>query len=765
MSEGVVKKEKVAIPFVLGVSGRMDIPKGDEEVLKKSFLETIDWIRGKQKIGLLGRGLGYGDGPILLLTSLAPGADQLVARWAKDADCQVKAPLPFPADLYRDCSTFKRGDEKDEVRQASFDDWIDKLGEDNTFVVWREEDGELSSQERWAQQERDVHDRGARNARYRAAGEYVSTYCDLLLAFTGGAKAALAVPQARSGLPEDYQSGTDWIVRSHLQGRLPGVLPIQATLNSADNGAVIRIYTRRTEEEDGSRVGEMESFAPQDYPDFDPDCRTAAEMEKERLQEHVKCLRGFSQEVKRLRNAEQDLGQTLDDEELQIGKAFRCSGAQPFHPVLRPKPKSKVCSTDTLALLKGLPRLKETVVLRRWAAHVNRNLDGEVKQVKSVLFVLASIVVTLGIVSTGLSSIAIFRDKWGATFVLNTFGLAIVIAGWSYYWLMRKVRQIFDRQNDTRALAEALRVQMYWMAAGTGQSVASRYLQRARGTVSWIRAGVSCRAFPYEESQEAFQHLKSEGKLQVLRSIRNGWICEQEEYFGRKAHEFQQKQFKLKAVVLMLSWTGVGLTLLARSGVEKASIGPALIWLGAFGALIGLCGRLFPQAWLANELPGAGRWYAGRNQARQLKRFLMNPLLLPAFLGLFLSIAVRCLLGLVILVIPEWFSIADLTLFARNLCFAASALSLSWMGLMFWTENARRYCAMEKVFAGARRRFDHWLGKLEKEKEQSKEFEKTLAKCHLLLTELGCEAIHENLDWLQMHRRKPVEPFFLKGED
>ena len=756
------QNEAVTIPFVLGVSGRMEIPIEDRARLRESFLRVLTWIRSKKDDPALGRGLGLGEGPILLLTSLAPGADQLVARWARDARCEVKAALPFPADLYRECSTFKRGDEKDEDRQAAFDSWREELGEDERFVVLREADIELSLDQRRAQQEKDVHDRSARNARYRAAGEYVSTYCDLLLAFTGGAGNALAVPDASSGLSEEFQSGTDWIVKSHLQGRLPGVLPIQATLNSADNGAVIRISTRRTNSEEGVRVGEVESFAPQDYPDFDPDCRTAAQMEKERLQEHVRGLRGFALEVRRLRNTEQDRGLALDDEESQLAKAFRSVGAKPFHPVLRPKPESKACSEDTLELLQRLPRLKETVVLRRWAANVNRNLDENVKQTKSALFVLASVVVTLGIVATGASWIAMSRDEWGLTIGLNFLALVIVFGGWLFYWNM-KSRQIFDRQNDTRALAEALRVQMYWMAAGTGQSVASRYLQRMRGTVSWIRAGVSCRAFPYEESQEAFQELEQGKKIQVLRSIRNGWICEQEEYFGRKAHDFEQKQFKLKAVVLMLSWTGAGLTLLARLPVEQRTLVPTSLWLVLFAALILYCWRTFPRAWRANDLSGKDPWYSIGNQVRKLKRAIMSALFLPALFGLGLAFALRCLICTVVADPPDLFSTSGWTLLVRNICLAASALSLSWMGLMFWTENARRYGAMEKVFAGARRRIDLWLGKLEKECGQPEEFEKTLQKCHLLLTELGCEAIHENLDWLQMHRRRPVEPFFPKG--
>ena len=133
---------------------------------------------------------------------------------------------------------------------------------------------------------------------------------------------------------------------------------------------------------------------------------------------------------------------------------------------------------------------------------------------------------------------------------------------------------------------------------------------------------------------------------------------------------------------------------------------------------------------------------------------------MPLLFGVGLAFALRFAIAAVA---PDWFSLPAWTLLVRNLCFAASGLCVSWMGLMFWNENSRRYGAMERVFSGARRRLDFWLRQPEEEKEKPQEFEKTLDKCQLLITELGCEAIHENADWLQMHRRKPIQPVFPKG--
>jgi hypothetical protein len=51
-------------------------------------------------------------------------------------------------------------------------------------------------------------------------------------------------------------------------------------------------------------------------------------------------------------------------------------------------------------------------------------------------------------------------------------------------------RHLERQALDYRALAEALRVQIYWMAAGISESVAASYLQQMRSEMSWIRQAV-----------------------------------------------------------------------------------------------------------------------------------------------------------------------------------------------------------------------------------------------------------------------------------
>ncbi len=79
-------------------------------------------------------------------------------------------------------------------------------------------------------------------------------------------------------------------------------------------------------------------------------------------------------------------------------------------------------------------------------------------------------------------------------------------------------------RTDYRAIAEGLRVQFYWTAAGTGQSVSSAYLQRQRGATAWIRTVIASKAFPYERSAAAFAALKEEEKRGLLVNVRHGWV-------------------------------------------------------------------------------------------------------------------------------------------------------------------------------------------------------------------------------------------------
>jgi hypothetical protein len=110
--------------------------------------------------------------------------------------------------------------------------------------------------------------------------------------------------------------------------------------------------------------------------------------------------------------------------------------------------------------------------------------------------------------------------------------VAIVVAFVWYRWAQAKRYE--QRYYDCRALAEGLRVQMHWRAAGIGACVADCYLQRQRSELDWIRHTLrSCkivgRASPSESSQGDLL-----GRDRLRRAL-DEWVEDQRAFYARKA--------------------------------------------------------------------------------------------------------------------------------------------------------------------------------------------------------------------------------------
>ena len=127
--------------FIVGVTGHMDLDSTHRDRVKAEVKHIFIWLRASprkhDKIVVntsLGPGLALKNTPIVLLSSLAPGADQWVVEAAREMDPPVRAlaPLPFLKDQYLKASTFERdGIVKDEAASKFLADFPDE----DVFVV------------------------------------------------------------------------------------------------------------------------------------------------------------------------------------------------------------------------------------------------------------------------------------------------------------------------------------------------------------------------------------------------------------------------------------------------------------------------------------------------------------------------------------------------------------------------------------------------------------------------------------------------------
>ena len=240
--------------FVVGVTGHMDLDPTHRGRIKDELRRIFTWLRaspGKldknESNNLLGPGLDLKSTPIVLLSSLAPGADQWVVEVAREMDppIRVLAPLPFLKDQYLEASSFKRaGVRKDEAASK----FVAEFPDEDAFVVRLGDEIDLDDDALRAKHRFIVtgpDGKLERDRRYAAAGEYVAAYSDILIALTDK-----PIGQAETAMldPGEHQ-GARGIAELKRRGVTPGLLPILPKLSWADNGPVIHIYAPRKSKE------------------------------------------------------------------------------------------------------------------------------------------------------------------------------------------------------------------------------------------------------------------------------------------------------------------------------------------------------------------------------------------------------------------------------------------------------------------------------------------------------------------------------------
>jgi hypothetical protein len=624
--------EKNGPAFMVGVLVDEQL---DDQDLNNGFLDRLrlvfQWLRdsGAREVyrqAGLGppdapevRGLGLQRTPILVLTTLAPGASQSVAdrvaAWAANhahtAGLRVVPVLPYFPDLYVQSAVFAHATQcaKDRVQQ-----WNGQPeGQGTPVVAGLHEDMGLDDAGLRAKMRSQLS--GAPSLRRRrAAGEYVVSYCDLLVVLRPD---LVSPPPAPPPLTDVTVPA---LIDARRRGLTPGLLPVTSRLNWSDNGPVIQIHRPAT--------------APGTLP---PVCLTVLQAYTTRpagvkLADHQNWkwqtaghtqLRAVTDHLERLyhepvpagpwwqyRTRENLRKKEADEIRGELAKALPGGPKPPPAPDDRsssdtgcltkigqrllaggcclaacmqrwsqfpwigkvPPPSARRSTTPTSPatdplLLPGAPLPDQLRRLARWRRRIsqwNGALDTRVKNLNRWYFRFAlAAVVGLQVYDNW----SILRPDTGASppkapwqIVGASSAVGLLLLGWFVHQQVRR-RHLENRQNDTRALAEALRVQLYWTAAGTGKSVASTYLIRQRGEVSWIRSALCSLASPYDQWAREFARMPPDDQLELLQRVRRGWVEEQKGYFARTAQQFTARQDACERGGKVLIVAGVALLL------------------------------------------------------------------------------------------------------------------------------------------------------------------------------------------------------------
>jgi len=177
--------------------------------------------------------------------------------------------------------------------------------------------------------------------------------------------------------------------------------------------------------------------------------------------------------------------------------------------------------------------------------------------------------------------------------LVGYLAVALVIA-WSLHSLRKNQRTDFSKQY--RALAEGLRVQIFWSKLGISETVARHYLQRHRGEISWVLSALVGASPPPPPRPD----------LEVWGHTFFGWCDSQIVYFSKRVDANRRRSSVLDKATrlfftLALALTGLNLLWLLALKNGEVPIQSVLSLLTSLSFLIAGLVRGFTETRLARE--------------------------------------------------------------------------------------------------------------------------------------------------------------------
>jgi hypothetical protein len=391
---------KGPLPLVVAVSGHRDIAPGTLDLLRTRVLEALRELAAT-----------HPHTPLVLLTALAPGADQLCAEVALELGLNLRLPLPLPQDIYLEQFVHPE-DRARFLRLAAAGEVI------HLPVASGISEADLRTHE------------SARQQQYSLLGRYLALHSHVLLALWDGQEA-------------EGPGGTAEVVRHHRRGTLAG-LHESLVPEQPCGGPVIHLLTPRA----GSDIPPQPAvwLAPIDLA---------------------------GREIPFNRESPLARIEAFNRDAVALGESGRAAAEQ----------SCRRLTTEDAAFLKPFELL--VAQWHAWADVLSSHFGARAQRAHLLLFLLAGIAFALYELHHHFLAGSHHPPSWqpdGSHWIWILSSL-VTLAAWAVLYLARR-RQLESKHLEYRALAEALRVQFYWMAAGINETAERRFPDRV--DTHWI---------------------------------------------------------------------------------------------------------------------------------------------------------------------------------------------------------------------------------------------------------------------------------------
>jgi hypothetical protein len=241
------------LPLVVGVTGHRDLEPDDTAEIEQ---RVRDFFAALER--------AYPHTPIVLLSSLAEGADRLVARTALDCGAQLYVVLPMQVALYeQDFSSTQSREEFRALMARRYDAGVIPMSDD-------------------ADAQEAKNPGPARDLRYVVAGAWIVSHSEILIALW-------------DGYEDEMPGGTSQIVRFALQGVPPRYLGgSREALRSNETGAVYHVPVRRRSR---SQQPGLSTPATWRYPEAERSDGPALRAARDAFEENLRDLDRFNRDA------------------------------------------------------------------------------------------------------------------------------------------------------------------------------------------------------------------------------------------------------------------------------------------------------------------------------------------------------------------------------------------------------------------------------------------------------------------------------------
>jgi hypothetical protein len=125
------------------------------------------------------------------------------------------------------------------------------------------------------------------------------------------------------------------------------------------------------------------------------------------------------------------------------------------------------------------------------------------------------------------------------------------------------------RFESTRAAAEAMKVQGYWVDLGIKESAADYLLAAQIGDSSWVRRIARSVAMLDSSLTHANHSMSTQGMMKNIKSIQKSWIADQIAFFENRIKSFENKLHILKKLAYLCLFLGIGSYILSHEFIAK----------------------------------------------------------------------------------------------------------------------------------------------------------------------------------------------------